>query len=223
VPLADATFNEEEGNPTLARLWIARDGTDNEPDVPNAEWDDNYTDGPITALMWSDDCEWLIVGYGSGVIKLWQKAKEARISVNVNKTLSRWMKRAKVMRRAKLFNCKWELEGCHLEAVNTLSLKGSLMISGSDDGTVIFHDLLETFADIEGGDLEGSPVQIAKIEQLHRGRMVNSISLSHHYDQSELLIPTAGLFLVSSGADNIVHCLSVMEILRDNLRRKKKK
>ena len=46
-----------------------------------------------------------------------------------------------------MFDCKWYLEGPHAEAINSLSIRGSLMVSGSDDGNTVIHDLLETFID----------------------------------------------------------------------------
>ena len=55
-----------------------------------------------------------------------------------------------------------------------------------------------------------SPSTLGKIERLHGGRMVTSVSLTPNYGEETLLVPTAGLYMVSSGADNVIHCLSLL-------------
>ncbi|ETO32122.1 hypothetical protein RFI_04991 [Reticulomyxa filosa] len=62
--------------------------------------------------------------------------------------LEHWMKRSNVNRKPfQLFSCRWQLEKHHVEPVNGLSIGNSLMVSGSDDGTIVLHDLYQTFAD----------------------------------------------------------------------------
>ena len=133
------------------------------------------------------------------------------------------------------------LEGFHNESINSLSIEGSLLVSGSDDGSIILYDLYDTFvddgnlgttirannnyncinnkSDSDSDDSESesenesnnsAPSTLAKIERLHGGRMVTSVSLSRNYCEASVLVPTSALFMVSSGADNVIHCLSVM-------------
>jgi len=149
-----------------------------------------------------------------------KKNKETRLSIQMNNALTQWMKKANVPRKQRLYNRRWVLEGTHIEAVNAISIEGSLMVSAADDGTLIIHDLFDTFVDNQGiKSDENAPIQLAQIDKLHGGRMVNSCCLSKNYNQYNAFAPSLGLFLVSSGADNSVHCLSLLDILRDSIRK----
>jgi len=48
--------------------------------------------------------------------------------------------------------------------------------------------------------------------------MVSCCSLSRNYNEQSSFTPSTGLFLASSGADNNIHCLSVLDVLRDSVR-----
>ncbi|ETO35401.1 hypothetical protein RFI_01662 [Reticulomyxa filosa] len=57
-----------------------------------------------------------------------------------------------------------------------------------------------------------SPVTLARMDRPHKHRMVTSIALSNHYQDNLMMIPTSGLFLVSSGADHRVASLNFKRI-----------
>ena len=243
--LTGASAPDGNENASLWRVWVDDESinrnNNNNNNNNNNDNSNGYfnSDGGLSSVCWSADCEWLISGYYSGSIKLWKKNKEPRLSINVNKVVSIMMKRANVQRKSKVFTCKWMLEGLHVESINSFSIQGSLLVSGSDDGTIIVHDLCQTFVDdgnlnavinnnnnnsnnnnninnnnneneSENGSNNSAPSTLARIERLHGGRMVTSVGLSSNYSEESVLVPTSGLFMVSSGADNVIHCLSIM-------------
>ena len=224
--------DEEDFNPLLQKIWSSemlvtgfknpfmktnKSGllsSNNNDDDNNDEED---TDGSVTAIDWSPDSDWIICGYASGVIKFWKRNEERRLSTQLNRTIKQWMGAANVQRKNKMFDCKWYLEGLHIEAINSLSIRGSLMVSGADDGNVVIHDLLETFIDSNDNE-DNSPITIGRVDKIHGGRMVNSVCLTRNYSEENLLIPSTGFFMVTSGADNIVHCVSLLDVCRESIR-----
>jgi len=68
--------------------------------------------------------------------------------------------------------------------------------------------------------LDNSPITIARLTQPHKHRMVTSIALTSNYQDDLMIIPTTGLFLVSSGADHRVVCLAPTDVIRESLRKK---
>jgi len=206
--------DEDDFNPLLQKIWSSHS-----VQLPASEpaTDIEDTDGSITAIDWSADSDWIICGHASGVIKLWKKNTERRISTQLNRTIRAWMGAAKVERKNSMFSCKYYLEGLHVEAINSISIRGSLMVSGADDGNVVVHDLLETFID-SPDNKDNSPITIAKVDKIHGGRMVNSVCLTRNYSEDNLLIPSTGFFMVTSGADNIVHCVSLLDVVRESAR-----
>merc|ERR1712154_287708 len=120
-------------NPLLQKIWSS-----NMDESKSKERED--ADGSCTAIGWSPDCEWIVCGYASGNIKLWRKEKkERKLSVQLNSHLKKWMRNAKVNRKNKLFQCVKTIQGAHVEAITSLSISGSLMVSGADDGNVVIH------------------------------------------------------------------------------------
>lgn len=210
--------DEEDFNPILQKIWSS-DMTLSFGDNNNNDNEDDDTDGSVTAIDWSPDSDWIIAGYASGVIKFWKRNEERRMSTQLNRTIKTWMGAANVQRKNKMFDCKWYLEGLHIEAINSLSIRGSLMVSGADDGNVVIHDLLETFIDSKD-NIDNSPITIGRIDKIHGGRMVNSVCLTKNYSEENLLIPSTGFFMVTSGADNIVHCVSLLDVCRESIRNK---
>jgi len=198
---------DEDFNPLLQKIWSSQMLPEN----------NENTDGSVTAIGWSPDSDWIICGHASGVIKFWKRSEERRMSVQLNKSINKWMGKAKVDRKNKMFECKYYLEGLHIEAINSLSIRGSLMVSGADDGNVVIHDLLETFVDNKDNK-DNSPITIGRVDKIHGGRMVNSVSLTSNYSEQNSLIPSNGFFMVTSGADNIVHCVSLLDICRETIR-----
>ena len=161
---------------------------------------------------------WIVCGLASGAIKFWkEQPANRRLSAQLNKHLKHWMGAAKVERKQKLFSCKHYLEGMHIEAINSLSICGSLMVSGADDGNVVIHDLLETFVDSNDG-ADSEPSVLGRVDKIHGGRMVNSVCLTKNYAEENILVPSTGFFMVTSGADNVVHCVSLMDIFRQTIR-----
>jgi len=203
--------DDDELNPLLQKIWSS---TFEEADESKED-----VDGSVTAIGWSPDCEWIVCGYASGNIKLWRKEKkERKLSVQLNSHLKKWMRNAKVNRKNKLFQCVKTIRGAHMEAITSLSISGSLMTSGADDGNVVVHDMLNIFADVNDNALANGPITVGRVDKIHGGRMVNSVCLSGIYSEENALVPSTGHFLVTSGADNIVHCVSVLDVCRETIR-----
>jgi len=220
----DGDDDEDDYNPLLLKIWssnqeklLLQSQQQNSNSNNNDTGDDSDGHGAINAIEWSNDNEWIVCGHASGAIQIWKKNTERRLSTQLNKTIKHWMGAARIKRKNTMFSCKYVVDGIHVEGINGISLKGSLMVSGADDGNVVIHDLSETFIDaLENSD--NSPMTLGRVEKIHAGRMVNSVCLSSNCSEENLLVPLAGLFMVTSGADNIVHCVSLMEVCRDTIR-----
>ena len=95
-------------NASLWRVWIddensSNNNNNNNNNTKNKKHNGYFkSDGELSCICWSADCEWLISGYYSGSIKLWKKNIEPRLSINVNKVVSIMMKRANVRRKSKV-------------------------------------------------------------------------------------------------------------------------
>eukprot|EP01084_Bolivina_argentea_P028279 52579_1 len=217
----------DEINPELQKLWSSNMLRPASAAAEESTNNDHESDGSITAIDWAPDSNWIICGHASGVIKFWNKIEaekaqtqsQRRLSTQLNKTINQWMTSAKVDRKPKMFDCKWYLEGLHIEAINSISIRGTMMVSGADDGNVVIYDLLQTFIDEKKNSEDTSPITIGRIDKIHGGRMVNSVALSKNYSEQNLLIPTNAHFMITSGADNIVHCVNVIDVCRDTIRK----
>ena len=225
--------NEEDFSAMMTKLWSSEDSRKGMQGLrglgalhqnggfgpsATAEEEEEDPDGSVTAIDWSPDSKWIVCGLASGAIKFWkEQPANRRLSAQLDKTLKHWMGKSKVDRKQKLFSCKHYLDGMHIEAINSLSICGSLMVSGADDGNVVIHDLLETFVDSNDAT-DCSPSVLGKVDKIHGGRMVNSVCLTKNYAEENILLPSTGFFMVTSGADNIVHCVSLMDIFRQTIR-----
>ncbi|ETO10672.1 protein kinase, partial [Reticulomyxa filosa] len=134
--------------------------------------------------------------------------------------LEHWMKRSHVNRRPfHLFTCRWQLEARHSEPINGLYVCGPnpLLQTWLEDDTQ--DEQQEDAAQSNGVHLQyahdhdnNSPITLARVEQPHKRRMVTSIALTYNYQDELMMVPTSGLFLVSSGADHRVVCTAVTGI-----------
>eukprot|EP01083_Nonionella_stella_P011395 32388_1 len=181
----DFDDDAEEINSSPQKLWSSNMLLKDKDKTTNA------SDRSICAIEWSPDSNWIICGHASGAIKFWNKIEE----------------------KLQTFDYKHHLQSTVCAAINSISIRGTIMVSGSDDGNVIIYDLSQTIID-SGSNDDTSPIAIGRIDNIHGGRMVNSVALTKNYSEQ----PNAH-FMVTSGADQFVHCVNIIDVCRDTIRK----
>ncbi|ETO22730.1 hypothetical protein RFI_14463, partial [Reticulomyxa filosa] len=180
----------------------------------------------ITALSWTEDNEYIIAGEGRGGISVWKKQYFASSLTEQRDQLKRFQERKRVYNihacdfYYSLCGTTWEHDKSY--EVTSLSIRGTYLVSGCKDGTILLWHLdflssLSSFNPILQRPL--SLQLLARIKSAHFGEEVLDVSLSKVSFDHRLCAPSA-LFLLSSGADSNVRCRDVIAVLRDELSRR---